>query len=63
MKKLIALAAAIGAVVFFWKKKGQHEEDTWSTASDTASGWGDSAASTASDAADAAESAVEDATS
>jgi hypothetical protein len=49
MKKLIALLAAVGAVVFFWRKK-HADDDAWDTASDTASSWGD----TASDKADAA---------
>ena len=58
------MLAAVGAVVFFWRKKSHKDDDlTWSSASDTASGWGDSAKDTASDVADKAESAVEDATS
>jgi hypothetical protein len=68
MKKLLALLAAVGAVVFFWRKK--HADDAWDTASDTASSWGDTASDTmetagdkAEDAADAAADAVEDATS
>ena len=69
MKKLLALLAAVGAVVFFWRKK--HADDhTWDTASDTASSWGETASDKvetagdkAEDAADAAADAVEDATS
>ena len=63
MKKLIALLAAIGAVVFFWRKKSHSDDSTsWSSASDTASSWGDSATTAATDAADAVETAVDDAT-
>ena len=69
MKKLLALLAAVGAVVFFWRKK-HADDDAWDTASDTASSWGDTASDTmgtagdkAEDAADAAADAVEDATS
>jgi hypothetical protein len=69
MKKLIALLAAVGAVVFFWRKK-HSDEDAWDTAGDTASSWGETASDTmetagdkAEDAADAAADAVEDATS
>ncbi|MGH3143506.1 MAG: DLW-39 family protein, partial [Gaiellales bacterium] len=39
MKKLLALLAAIGAVVFFWRKK-HADDDACDTASDTASSWG-----------------------
>ncbi len=69
MKKLLALLAAIGAVVFFWRKK-HADDDAWDTASDTASSWGETAADEmetagdkAEDAADAAADSVEDATS
>lgn len=68
MKKLLALLAAIGAVVFFWRKK-QAEDDSWDTAGTTSS-WGEAASDTledagdkAEDAADAAADAVDDATS
>ena len=68
MKKLLALLAAVGAVVFFWRKKQGH--DDWDTASDTASSWGDTAQDKAEDVADKAEDvagkaadAVDDATS
>ena len=68
MKKLLALLAAIGAVVFFWRKK--HDDEAWDTASDTASSWGETASDKledagdkAEDAADAAADAVDDATS
>jgi hypothetical protein len=62
MKKLLALLAAIGAVVFFWRKK-KTDQDAWDTASDTASSWGETASDKAEEAADAASDAVEDATS
>jgi len=69
MKKLIALLAAVGAVVFFWRKK-HADDDAWDTASDSASSWGatasdkvETAGDKAEDAADAAADAVEDATS
>ena len=69
MKKLLALLAAVGAVVFFWRKK-HADDDAWDTASDTASSWGETASDKvetagdkAEDAADAAADAVEDATS
>ena len=64
MKKLIALLAAVGGVVFFWRKK-QHadEPSAWGSASDTASSWGESAKAEASDAADAVSDAADDATS
>ncbi len=60
MKKLIALLAAVGAVVFFWRKK-QHadEPSAWGSSSDTASSWGESAKSEASDAKDAASDATD----
>ena len=45
MKKLIALLAAVGAVVFFWRKK-HADEDAWDTAGDTASSWGETASDT-----------------
>jgi hypothetical protein len=50
MKKLVALLAAVGAVVFFWRKK-QHKEDSaaWSSGSGTGSSWGDSDTSTTPD--------------
>ena len=48
MKKLIALLAAIGAVVFFWRKK-HADDDAWDTASDTASSWGETASDTMDD--------------
>ena len=53
MKKLLALLAAVGAVVFFWRKKQGH--DDWDTASDTASSWGDTAQDKAEDVADKTE--------
>jgi hypothetical protein len=59
VKKLIALLAAIGAVVFFWRKK--HQDDTSSWDSDTASSWGDTASDAAKDAADTTEDAAKDA--
>jgi hypothetical protein len=40
MKKLIALLAAIGAALFFWRKKHKKEEPAWGTA-DTSSSWGE----------------------
>ncbi len=56
MKKLLALLAAVGAVVFFWRKKHQGDDtSTWDTASDTASSWGDTAQDKAEDVADKAE--------
>jgi hypothetical protein len=62
MKKLIALLAAVGAVVFFWRKKQHAEEPSaWGSASDTASSWGESAKDKTSDAADAVADAVDDA--
>ena len=63
MKKLIALLAAVGAVVFFWRKK-QHadEPSAWGSGSDTASSWGDSAGSAGADKAEAASDAVDEAT-
>jgi hypothetical protein len=60
MKKLIALLAAIGAVVFFWRKK-HADDDAWDTASDTASSWGETASDKAGDVADAASDKVADA--
>jgi hypothetical protein len=69
MKKLLALLAAIGAVVFFWRKK-HADDEAWDTATDTASSWGETASDKledagdkAEDAADAAADAVDDATS
>lgn len=62
MKKLLALLAAIGAVVFFWRKK-KGDEDAWDTASDTASGWAEAGGEKAEEAADTAAEAVDDATS
>jgi hypothetical protein len=58
MKKLLALLAAVGAVVFFWRKKQGH--DDWDTASDTASSWGDTAKDTATDTADDVAGKAED---
>ena len=56
MKKLLALLAAVGAVVFFWRKKHQGDDtSTWDTASDTASSWGDTTQDKAEDVADKAE--------
>jgi hypothetical protein len=48
MKKLIALLAAIGAIVFFWRKK-QKDDEVPAWGSDTASSWSDSAASETKD--------------
>lgn len=59
MKKLLVMLAAVGAVVFFWRKKQGH--DDWDTASDTASSWGDTAADKAEEVADAASGAANDA--
>lgn len=62
MKKLIALLAAVGAVVFFWRKKHHEDEPSAWGSADTASSWGESAKSETSDAADAVSDAVDDAT-
>ena len=56
MKKLIALLAAVGAVVFFWRKK-HADDDAWDTASDTASSWGETASDKVETAGDKAEDA------
>jgi hypothetical protein len=59
MKKLIALLvgllAAVGAVVtvlFFWRKKQGSWRATWSSAKDTTTSWGTTAADEAGKAAD-----------
>ena len=61
MKKLVALLAAIGAVLFFWRKK-HHEEEAPAWGSDTASSWGESPSSKPSDTAEAASDAVDETT-
>jgi hypothetical protein len=62
MKKLFALLAAIGAVLFFWKKKHPHEEaSAWGT--DTSSSWGESAATEEAAETDVVSDASGDATS
>ena len=58
MKKLIALLAAVGAVVFFWRKK-HADDDAWDTASDTASSWGETASDKVETAGDKAEDAAD----
>jgi len=58
MKKLITLLAAVGAVVFFWRKKHRQDDTAWSTATEPASGAGaapDASSEPAGDAGDVTE--------
>ena len=68
MKTLIALIvgllAAVGAavtIVFFWRKKQGSWDATWSSAKDTATSWGDTAADQAGKAADKITTLADDA--
>jgi hypothetical protein len=50
---LLALAGALAAALFFWRKKEGSWESMWSTTSESASSWGKTVAQEASHAGDA----------
>ena len=60
---LLALAGAVAAAVFFWRKNEGSWEATWSSTRDTTSSWGKAVAEEAVKAADTVSTAVEDGTS
>jgi hypothetical protein len=55
---LLALAGAVAAAVFFWRKNEGSWEGMWSSTKDTTSAWGKSATQGAGKAADTVSTAV-----
>jgi hypothetical protein len=61
---LVALAGAVAAGVFFWRRQGQPSLDSmWSSTEDSLTSWGQSAADEAGKAADKVAAAADGATS
>jgi hypothetical protein len=59
---LLALAGAVAAAVFFWRKNEGSWEAMWSSTTDTTSSWSKTVAHEASNAADAASADRDDVT-
>src|SRR6516225_230671 len=59
---LLALAGAIAAAVFFWRRNEEPWESMWTSTRDAASSWGKTVAHEAGNATDTASTAVTEAT-
>jgi hypothetical protein len=57
---LLALAGAVAAAVFFWRRKEGSWESMWSSTTDTTSSWSKTVAHEAGKAADTVSSVVDD---
>ena len=60
---LLALAAAVAAAVFFWRKNEESWDAAWSSTKDTASSWSKTVAEETSKAGDTVSTALDNATS